>query len=127
MSNTSFEDSLWDKIKELEAECELLKEYISKNECMPFDAYYKTCEVVNGQLMEENAALIAENTRLHKCLSLKDRLLTEYRAALEYIENSDVCFYELAGGDGAPSGYFPYPGNWEKARAVLSKHDKKSK
>ena len=42
--------------------------------------------------------------------------------ALEwYTKNADVCFYELAGGDGAPTGYLPYPGNWDRAENALAK------
>lgn len=38
-----------------------------------------------------------------------------------YIENCEPIFYELIGGDGAPTGHLPMPGDWDIANKALSK------
>lgn len=48
-------------------------------------------------------------------------LLMKACEALEwYMKNTEVCFFEFIGGDGAPGGYVPYQGNWDFAHKTIA-------
>ncbi len=67
----------------------------------------------------------AEVAELRAQLKIKDEALSVAVKALEYyMDNCAVCAYELAGGDGAPSGYIPYDERWVKATQATHKINK---
>lgn len=69
-------DDVQSALESANAEILALKELVSKNNCMPFDAYYKTCEVVNGQLELENKKL-TETAYVADILSQKNSVMLE--------------------------------------------------
>jgi hypothetical protein len=82
---------------------------------------YVTCPCCNESFSFENAMseyqykLDKENATLRECLK-------EATKDLEYIyKNCELCEYELVGGDGAPSGYLPYPHDMKFIAETLAK------
>lgn len=75
--------------------------------------------------MSDEALLkMKQDDWLEACKEI-DKLKSDLDLAIEalewYMENCEVCAYELMGGDGAPSGYLPYDEKWTKAKETLAR------
>jgi hypothetical protein len=44
---------------------------------------------------------------------------TDHNGEPYYVENCELICYEPVGGDGAPTGYLPYPMEWTAAKQAL--------
>lgn len=84
------------EIAKLKEKIERLKKQYLESSCAPFDAYYKTCEVLNGQLEQENAKLKEKIEKLQTALQkINKEELNSQRLGGEYSKSAKISFEAL--------------------------------